>query len=235
MSPRDRPAAPSAACSWLLLALLSGFACSKGSEATKDGGIDCAGAARPCRSGEICVQHGQAAQLPSAACVTDPCAPQPLACGCAQQLCQGEESCVKTGERAITCQAGKCASPETPIATPQGERTIAAIAVGDLVFSRHRGQLQAVPVLEVHRTPVHDHQVLRLELASGAILQMSAGHPTADGRTLGDLRPGENLGGALIVSIRLVPYAAPYTYDILPDSDSGSYLAAGALVGSTLK
>jgi hypothetical protein len=32
----------------------------------------------------------------------------------------------------------------------------------------------------------------------------------------------------------LVPYPDAFTYDILPDSDSGTYLAAGALIGSTL-
>jgi len=31
-----------------------------------------------------------------------------------------------------------------------------------------------------------------------------------------------------------VPYAEAYTYDVLPDSDSGSYFAGGVLIGTTL-
>jgi len=32
----------------------------------------------------------------------------------------------------------------------------------------------------------------------------------------------------------LVGYAEPFTYDILPESDSGMYFAGGVLIGSTL-
>ncbi len=37
-----------------------------------------------------------------------------------------------------------------------------------------------------------------------------------------------------MVSVETVPYAHEMTYDILPGSDSGTYFASGALVGSTL-
>ncbi|HEX7602282.1 MAG TPA: hypothetical protein VF316_11780, partial [Polyangiaceae bacterium] len=43
------------------------------------------------------------------------------------------------------------------------------------------------------------------------------------------------LGGVAIVAVEEIPYAHAYTYDILPDSDSASYFAAGALIGSTLR
>jgi hypothetical protein len=71
-------------------------------------------------------------------------------------------------------------------------------------------------------------------LASGRTLEISAGHPTADGRTLGDLRAGGTLDGQRIESVVVVPYRYPETYDILPASDSGTYFAAGVLIGSTL-
>jgi hypothetical protein len=35
--------------------------------------------------------------------------------------------------------------------------------------------------------------------------------------------------------VEIVPYGHPYTYDILPASKSGTYFAAGVLIGSTLK
>jgi hypothetical protein len=67
------------------------------------------------------------------------------------------------------------------------------------------------------------------------VLEISAGHPTADGRSFADLRAGADLGG---LHVENVVHAAPYTYsfthDILPDSSSGAYFAAGALIGSTL-
>jgi hypothetical protein len=64
---------------------------------------------------------------------------------------------------------------------------------------------------------------------------MSPGHPTADGRQFGDLVQGSALDEQhRIVATRLVPYEHERTYDILPDSSTGSYFAAGALVGSTL-
>jgi hypothetical protein len=59
-------------------------------------------------------------------------------------------------------------------------------------------------------------------------------HPTADGRFFGELAPGDWLGGREVASARVVPYADDATYDILPDSDTGTYFAAGALIGSTL-
>ena len=37
-----------------------------------------------------------------------------------------------------------------------------------------------------------------------------------------------------VQTIELIPYAYDRTYDILPSSSTGSYFAAGALLGSTL-
>jgi hypothetical protein len=76
---------------------------------------------------------------------------------------------------------------------------------------------------------------VRVELEGGRVLEISPGHPTADGRTFGDLVTGGFLDEQHeVVSARLVPYAYDATYDILPNSNTGTYFAAGALVGSTL-
>jgi hypothetical protein len=134
---------------------------------------------------------------------------------------------------ALVC-GGRCAAPETPIATPSGERAIASLQRGDLVFSLDRGRPAVVPLLATSRTPVANHHVVRVTLETGAILEMSPGHPTADGRTFADLRAGTRLGGLGVVAARVVAYARSHTYDILPASDSGAYLAAGAWVGTTM-
>jgi hypothetical protein len=97
------------------------------------------------------------------------------------------------------------------------------------------GAIQAVPVVLVGHTPVRAHRVVRVELEGGRVLEISPGHPTADGRTFGDLVTGGLLDEQHeVVSANLVPYAHEATYDILPDSSTGTYFAAGALIGSTL-
>jgi len=127
-----------------------------------------------------------------------------------------------------------CASPDTPIATPDGDRPISDLRVGDLVYSVEGDAIRPVPILRVSRTAVANHRVVRVKMAGGRTLEISAGHPTADGRTFGDLRAGTRLDGSVIESVEIVPYTHPYTYDILPASQAGTYFAAGRLIGSTL-
>lgn len=127
-----------------------------------------------------------------------------------------------------------CASPNTPIATPLGERPIADLRVGDLVYSVNNGAIVPVPLIRVGRTPVDHHQVVRVVLADGRSLEISAGHPLADGRTFGDLLAGGALDGREVISAEILPYTYPFTYDVLPGSKTGTYFAAGVLIGSTL-
>jgi hypothetical protein len=93
-----------------------------------------------------------------------------------------------------------------------------------------------VPIARVGSTPVVNHRVVRAELDDGRVLELSAGHPTADGRHFSDLGPGVPLDERhFVVRAELVPYRFQRTYDILPASRTGAYFAAGALVGSTLR
>jgi hypothetical protein len=127
-----------------------------------------------------------------------------------------------------------CNSPDTPIATPDGERAVADLREGDLVYSMDHGQLVAVPVLATGSMRVFNHAVARIVLDNGRTLEISGSHPTGDGRRLDALQPGDSLGDVHVQSIELVPYEHERTYDILPGSDSGTYIAGGALIGSTL-
>ena len=128
-----------------------------------------------------------------------------------------------------------CAAPDTPIATPQGDRPIAELRVGDLVYSVDDGAIVAVPIVRAGSTPVQNHRVLRILLEGGARLEISPGHPMADGRPLSELQAGGRLDEQHpVLSVELVPYAYSRTYDILPASSTGTYFAAGALLGSTL-
>jgi hypothetical protein len=162
---------------------------------------------------------------------------------CSVPGAQCGESCATP----VRCEAGvwqwldcsaccpECAAPDTPIATPEGERRIDSLAAGDLVYSVEDGAIVAVPLLRVGSKPARDHHVIRVTLSSGAVLQMSPAHPLAHGGTFGTLEAGSPFDGQhLVLDAELVPYEYSATYDILPDSSTGTYFAAGAEVGSTL-
>jgi hypothetical protein len=134
----------------------------------------------------------------------------------------------------VGCTGCVCASPDTPISTPRGDRPIAELAAGDLVYSVDHDAIVAVPLVRVQRRAVHDHHVVRVTLASGAVLEISAPHPTADGRTFGDLRAGDVLDHIPVVAVERIPYQHPFTYDILPASETRAYFAGGALIGTTM-
>ena len=155
-------------------------------------------------------------------------------------------SCGPDCELAIECADGVwrwrqgfcpiCAAPDTPIATPAGDRPIAELRIGDLVYSVSDDAIVVVPVIRTGHTSVRGHRVMHIELDSGRVLDVSPGHPTADGRTFGELFAGSHLDEQHeVVAARLVPYEHDVTYDILPGSSTGAYFAAGALIGSTLK
>lgn len=153
--------------------------------------------------------------------------------------------CAYTCSNRIGCNGGawerleeqcpQCAAPNTLIDTPHGARAISDLKVGDTVYSLRSGQRVAVIVLETAQAPQKNHYVAEIVLASGAILQVSAAHPTADGRTLGELTPGEQLGTSSIVSLSLVPYPYAFTYDVRTSAPDGSYIASGLPLGSTIQ
>lgn len=189
--------------------------------------------------------------------ICQPISPPQWACrgrppGCSADIPQAGTACDQEGtlcgpdcELEVICQNGVwvwrtgncpiCAAPDTPIATPEGERPIASLRIGDLVYSVDHDALVAVPVVATGNTPVVNHRVTRLTLESGRILEISPGHPTADGRRFGDLVAGNLLDSQnAITSANVVPYTHDRTYDILPASSTGTYVAAGAIVGSTM-
>jgi hypothetical protein len=133
-----------------------------------------------------------------------------------------------------TCFACKCAAPDTPIATPTGDRPIADLLPGDLVYSVDGDSIRAVPVARINRVSVVRHEVLHVTFDGGRSIDMTPGHPLADGRPLSALRAGDELLGGAVVSVVSIPYVHDATYDILPQSTSGAYFASGVLVGSTL-
>jgi hypothetical protein len=75
--------------------------------------------------------------------------------------------------------------------------------------------------------------MIHLVLANGRAVDASIGHPTADGRHVADLRPGDVLDGSLIISVESTPYVGD-TWDILPAGTTSAYWANDVLLKSTL-
>ncbi|HET7289275.1 MAG TPA: hypothetical protein VFJ67_02460 [Thermodesulfobacteriota bacterium] len=129
-----------------------------------------------------------------------------------------------------------CLSFGTMISTPLGNIPVFALKPGMLVYTLDAdGVRTAMPLELVSKTSVPStHTICRLVLDDGREVRVSAGHPTADERKIGDIVPGDILDGAVVVSAEKVPYSAGFTYDLLPSGDTGYYWADGILMGSTL-
>ena len=130
-----------------------------------------------------------------------------------------------------------CLARGTRIATPSGEIAVEDLRVGDVVWTTDApGAPVAAPLVTLGSTPVPStHQVVRLVLSDGRAVSVSPGHPTADGRRVGDLVAGEEYDGAVIVSAERQSYDGGATFDVLPDGATGFYWANGVLLGSTLR
>lgn len=130
-----------------------------------------------------------------------------------------------------------CLALGTRIATPTGDVAVQDLQVGDVVWTVDaRGERVAAPLLVTGSTPVPDtHEVVRLALADGREVLVSPGHPTADGRLVGDLRAGDALDETRVLTAERVAYTAGFTYDVLPAGATGAYWANGVLLGSTLR
>jgi hypothetical protein len=129
-----------------------------------------------------------------------------------------------------------CLPSWTLISTPGGDIPVTDLRPGMYVYTLDADGNRAVTQIElVSKVMVpRSHRVCRLILDDGRELSVSAGHPTADNREIGDLNPGDVLDGAALVSIEKVQYEAGHTYDLLPSGESGYYWADGVLLGSTL-
>ena len=130
-----------------------------------------------------------------------------------------------------------CLSANSVIRTPTGDVNVKDIKDGMTVWSTNsNGIIIKSKVIKINNVFVGDtHKVIDLQLDDGRELFVSPNHPTYDGRAIAGLKVGETYDGSTVKSIELVQYKYQFTYDILPDSQTGNYWANGILVGSTLK
>jgi len=127
-----------------------------------------------------------------------------------------------------------CLAATTRIGTPDGPILVSDLRAGMLVWTVDAGKRVAAPIAIVRYTPApFGHRVIRVVLADGRAVVASPGHPTGDGRRVGELNPGDLLDGSRIAAMDVLPYAGD-TWDLLPLSSTGTYWADGVLLGSTL-
>jgi hypothetical protein len=129
-----------------------------------------------------------------------------------------------------------CLVEGTIIDTPVGAVPVEDIRTGMQVWTLNgRGERVSAAVVVTAATPVSlSHQVVAIRLDDGRAVTASPAHPTEDGRTLGSLKVGDMVDGALVKSADLVVYDGVKTYDILPSGDTGLYWANGVILASTL-
>jgi hypothetical protein len=128
-----------------------------------------------------------------------------------------------------------CLAAGDRIATPNGQVPVTELRPGMLVWTIDAGRRVAAPISVVAHTPAPlGHRVVRVVLADGRAVVASPGHPTGDGRRIGELNVGDLLDGSSVSTIELVPYSGD-TWDLLPLGSTGEYWAEGVLLGSTLR
>lgn len=130
-----------------------------------------------------------------------------------------------------------CLGAHTLIDTPRGQVAVEDLHQGDEIWTLDAsGERSRAIVLKVARILVPaNHKMVYLVLDDGRQLQASPGHPTANGRSLGDLQIGDFLDGGRVIAIWRILYGQPATYDVLPAGETGVYWANDILLGSTLK
>lgn len=130
-----------------------------------------------------------------------------------------------------------CLAGNSLIDTPSGLALVKDLQVGMAVWTTDKiGQRVSGVITKTSKVLVQPtHQMIHLILNDGRELFISPGHPTIDGRVVGDLAPHDLYDGVSVVSTERVPYDESATYDILPSGDTGFYWANGILIGSTLQ
>ncbi|MDW3652846.1 MAG: Hint domain-containing protein [Bacteroidia bacterium] len=129
-----------------------------------------------------------------------------------------------------------CLSPETMIATPEGEKAVSSLKEGDWVITQNLSkQIEAQPIIWFRKAQVlDDHKMLHLCLEDGKEVRLSPSHPDQSYNAMKKLKVGDYYNGVRILSSQVLPYGETHTWDILPGGTTGLYKANGIWVGSTL-
>ena len=128
-----------------------------------------------------------------------------------------------------------CLAEGTLIDTPDGPVPVEKLQQGMMIYTQDDAgkKIAGVIMATASAQSPTSFQIIRIVLNDGRIVSASPGHPTTDGRTIGELKVGDTLDGGIIAAVTAVPYNG-YTFDILPEGGTGFYWANGILLKSTL-
>ena len=128
-----------------------------------------------------------------------------------------------------------CLAAGTLIDTPNGAVPVEELQQGMTIYTQDvtGKKISGVVTAAASAQSPTLFQIIRIALNDGRSVSASPGHPTTDGRTIGELKVGDTLDGGIIAAVTPVPYSG-YTFDILPDGGTGFYWANGILLKSTL-
>jgi hypothetical protein len=140
-----------------------------------------------------------------------------------------------TGTTASINTCPICLAEGTLIDTPNGPVPVEKLQKGMTVYTQDLTGKKIAGVITATASAQSPtlFQIIRIALNDGRVVSASPGHPTTDGRTIGELKVGDSLDGGIVAAVTAVPYSG-YTFDILPDGGSGYYWANGVLLKSTL-
>ena len=129
-----------------------------------------------------------------------------------------------------------CLDRLTTIDTPSGSIEVDRLRIGDEVWTLDAdGHRVAGTVIALGSMPAPaGHRVVHLSLADGRSVSASPAHPLADGRTIAELRVGDAIDGSVVASLASVVYEGGSTYDLVVSGETGTYLAGGIPLGSTI-
>ncbi|MDZ4230448.1 MAG: Hint domain-containing protein [Dehalococcoidales bacterium] len=128
-----------------------------------------------------------------------------------------------------------CLTKGTLIDTPGGPVPVEQLHEGMTVWTADSAgnRVRGVVLKTAMVSAPSSFQVVKVTLSDGRTVTASPGHPTAEGRALGDYRNGDNLDGTPVVAVEHVSYDGA-TYDLLPSGGTGLYWANGILLKSTV-
>lgn len=129
-----------------------------------------------------------------------------------------------------------CLAKGTLIDTPSGALPVEQLKQGMSIWTADDSGSRVVAIVaKTATTPVpQSFRMVKVSLGDGRTVTASPGHPSAEGKALGNYSAGDMLDGAQVDRVEYVPYEGSFTYDILPSGKSGVYWANGIPLKSTL-
>lgn len=131
----------------------------------------------------------------------------------------------------------KCLSSATFILTSAGKVNVKDLKIGMKIYTlSKKGVKELQPILKLSKIRVgNNQQIYHLVLDDMREVYLSPEHPTLLGKPAKSLQVGEMYDKSRIKSNTLVDYQDEFTYDLLPDGETGIYFANDIPLLSTLK